>query len=96
MGKKLAITFLAVLFVAALFGCNHYSAYQQSDLDNNWGRSYETAKYSQMLNPDAGATSDPVVGLDANIADRVMNDYRTGKAPETATQLKGFQVGGQQ
>ena len=94
MGKKLAITILAVFYVAAVFGCNHYSSYkQQSQMDANWGRSYETAKYNQTLNPDAVSSSEPMVGLDGNVADRVMKDYRTGKAPETATQLSGFQVG---
>lgn len=96
MLKIISNIMLAAFFTLAFIGCNHYSAYQTNqptELDQNWGRSYETAKYSQMLYPDAVPSSEPVVGLDANVADRVMKDYRIGKTPESATQLKGFQVG---
>lgn len=96
MGKKVATIILAAMFAAAVFGCNHYSAFnckQESELDKNWGRSYETAKYNQTLYPDAGRTTEPVTGLDGNIADRVMTDHRAGKKPKEATQLKGFEMG---
>ena len=33
-------------------------------LERNWGRSYESAKYNQMLNPDAGKNLESVVGTD--------------------------------
>ena len=31
-------------------------------LERNWGRSYESAKHNQMLNPEAGKNLKPVVG----------------------------------
>ena len=88
MGKKVATIILAMLFAAALFGCNHYSAYQTqqpSELDLNWGRAFETAKYNQMLNPDAGKTSEPVVGREGPIADKIMEGHFEYKAPKKTT-----------
>ena len=87
MGKKLAVTILAVLFIAALFGCNHYSAYQSqpSELDLNWGRAFETAKYNQYLDPDAGKTTDPVIGREGPIADKIMEGHYEYKVPEKTT-----------
>lgn len=89
MGKKLAIAILAVIFTAALFGCNHYSAnqcQQPSELDLNWGRAFETAKYNQYLDPNTGKTTDPVVGREGPIADKIMQGHFEYKAPEKTTE----------
>jgi hypothetical protein len=77
MGKTLATIALAALFSLAVIGCNHYSSNmrQESELDKNWGRAFETAKYNQTLNPDAGKTSEPVVGREGPIADRIMTGH---------------------
>jgi hypothetical protein len=72
-------TFAAVLIglVFALAGCNGAYMYQEeTDLDRNWGRSYETAKYNQILNPDAGQNLDPIEGLDGTAAEYEIEDYR--------------------
>jgi hypothetical protein len=47
-------------------------------LEKNWGRSYETAKYNQILNPDAGKNLDPVIGLDGQASDYNMEKYKSG------------------
>ena len=38
------------------------AASEQSLLERNWGRSFETIRYMQMANPEAGKNLDPVVG----------------------------------
>jgi hypothetical protein len=49
----------------------------------NWGKSYETAKYNQMLNPDADKTLNPVESLDGQAAENDLQRYRDGfKAKE--------------
>jgi hypothetical protein len=55
-----------------LSGC----AWQQESLsDQNWGRSYEMAKYNQILNPDAGKNLKPVEGLDGKAAENAAEKY---------------------
>ena len=49
-------------------------------LERNWGRSYESAKYNQMLNPDAGKNLEPVVGTDGQTAESIIEKYRKGES----------------
>ncbi len=60
-------------------GCGMFSQ-RETMLDRNWGTSLETAKQSQMLNPEAGKNLDPVpvVGLDGQAAEASMEKYRKG------------------
>lgn len=48
----------------------------ESMSEKNWGRSYETAKYNQILNPDASKNLEPVVDLDGQAADNNVEKYR--------------------
>jgi hypothetical protein len=52
------------------------SVHRETLLERNWGRSYESANYMQLLNPDAGKNLDPVVGLDGDASDFNMGKYR--------------------
>jgi len=49
-------------------------------LERNWGRSYESAKYNQMLNPEAGKNLEPVVGTDGQTAEGIIEKYRKGES----------------
>jgi hypothetical protein len=51
---------------------------RETMLDRNWGTSLETAKQSQILDPEAGKTPYPVVGLDGQAAEASMEKYRKG------------------
>jgi hypothetical protein len=53
-----------------LWGCagNLPEAERAEILDANWGKSVETAKSDQILNPDAGKEPTPVEGLDGTVA----------------------------
>jgi hypothetical protein len=74
--------FVIIGILAALLfsACGTRSNLFQRDfmLEKNWGRSYETAKYNQILNPDAGKNLDPVIGLDGQASDFNMEKYKSG------------------
>lgn len=48
----------------------------ESYLDQNWGRSYEAAKFNQIANPDAGKDLEPVYGLDGVAAGNAATKYQ--------------------
>lgn len=58
-------------------GCRGTFAPQsETMLEKNWGRSFETAKYNQIVNPEAGKNLDPVLGVDGQVAERIIEKYR--------------------
>ena len=66
----------AISFISACSGTDTLS-------QRNWGKSYETAAYNQMLNPDADKTLNPVDSLDGQAAENDLQRYRDGfKAKE--------------
>lgn len=73
---------------AILLGC---STSRLDKLDENWGRSLEEAKTNQILNIEAQKNLDPVVGLDSQSAERVMEAYREsfGQKREESRQSYG-------
>ena len=73
-------------------GCGGSSPYieQESLLDKNWGRSYESAKYNQMLNPDAGKNLEPVAGMDGQAAEKNMEKYRKSEPAKKESQGYGI------
>jgi hypothetical protein len=77
--RAITVTLGAVLAVA-FFGCvKNYSTGGNTELDRNWGKSYETAKYQQILNPEAGKNMEPVEGLDGRVEGRIMEGYIKGE-----------------
>ncbi len=66
-----------IMITLVRFSCSGTSpTYKPSLLDRNWGRSYETARYLQIVNPDAEKNLDPVLGLDGNATNHNVNKYR--------------------
>ena len=51
---------------------------RETMLAKNWGSSFESAKQSQILNPEAGKNLDPVVGLDGQAVENIVEEYRQG------------------
>lgn len=88
--------FLLVISVLLLqfSGCSNgnISLQEETELDKNWGRSYETAKYNQIINPEAGKNINPVEGLEGNAADNAVEAYQKSfkqrKDQEVTTILK--------
>ena len=72
------ITLMAIMSImSVVLGCSGTTpAHDQSLLERNWGRSYESVLYMQMLDPDAGKNLDPVLGLDGNAASYNLDKYR--------------------
>ena len=78
MLKKLTLDIVAFTLIASsIIACSGSSDLTQREtlLDQNWGRSYESAKYNQILNPDAGQNLEPVMGLDGVAAENSVNKY---------------------
>jgi hypothetical protein len=75
MRKRLLLILIGFVLLSFTVSClnqpNHGSM-----LDSNWGRAYETAKYNQILNPDAGKTLEPVEGLDGPAGVVTVDEYR--------------------
>jgi hypothetical protein len=75
MKKTIALT-IACAMLALSAGCSSSGpVHEETLLDKNWGRSVETAKYNQILNPDAGKNLAPVEGLDGNAAENSVQKY---------------------
>jgi hypothetical protein len=68
-----AIVIIATLSIFS--GCAHYYYQGEPPLEKNWGRSFESAKYNQMLNPEADKNLAPVVGLSGEAAEGAWKDH---------------------
>jgi hypothetical protein len=65
---------------------------KQSLLERNWGRSYESINYMQILDPEAGKNIDQVLGLDGNASgnnvDKYQKSFKETEQKESTTILK--------
>jgi hypothetical protein len=62
-------------------------------LDKNWGKSLESARSDQILNPEAGQNLDPVVGLDGQAAERTLGTYRQGFEAKKGKKVYNLNLG---
>ena len=76
-GNVILIVLLA-MFSVSLWGCagNVPEAQRVNYLDMNFGKSFESAKNNQILNPDAGKNLEPVVGLNGVEAEYGVDKYK--------------------
>jgi hypothetical protein len=85
--KKIMTLFFTAAVLMAV-GCEHIpSARKDTLLNRNFGRAYETAKYNQILNPEAGKNLQPVEDLDGQLVQENMNTYREGKEEKSQNVL---------
>jgi hypothetical protein len=77
MSTKTVLLLVSALFLASVVSCGGSRNLFEGEtaLDKNWGRSYETAKYNQMVNPNAGKNLEPVVGLGGVATENTVNKY---------------------
>ncbi len=78
------LTLIGLIAVLLIFsGCGT----RETMLDKNWASSFESAKQSQILNPEAGKNPDPVVGLDGQVVENNMEKYRQGFKEDTSKEM---------
>jgi hypothetical protein len=89
MNKKcsVVITVGLVLIAFALAGCGHDA------LKKNWGSAYESAKQSQIANPDASNNLEPVVGLDGAAAEKAIRGYQQGSCDKDKGDTYNLRLG---
>ena len=85
MFKPIVIACLLSMVLLAI-GCS----IQETELDRNWGRSFEAQKFNQIINPDAGQNTEPMIGVDGKIADRNVLNYQKGKKKKSAAPSFGI------
>ncbi len=71
--KRTLIPILIMIVCVLTFGCVDH---RQTQIDANHGRAYETAKFSQILNPDAENNLNPVTGFDGTAAINTLDKYQ--------------------
>ena len=76
---KLVVTVSVLFMIAVSSGCATYSSWEgQTEIKENWGKSYALAKEQQILNPDAEENLTPVEGLEGQVGDRIFKGYSSG------------------
>jgi len=68
--RKTIYAAMSVLVFLAAAGCAHYGA-----LEDDFGKSYNRAKYGQILNPEAQKNLKPVTGLNGEASKAVQDKY---------------------
>ena len=89
MFKSIVIACLLSIALVVI-GCSRIPINQETELDRNWGRSFEAQKYNQIANPDAWQNTEPMIGIDGKIADRNVLNYQKGKKKPTAAPTFGI------
>ena len=78
------LTLIGLIATLLIFsGCRT----RETTLDRNWENSFESAKKSQILNPEAGRNLEPVVGLDGKATGNNMEKYRQGFKKENSKEM---------
>ncbi len=88
MIKNLIMLFAAICTLS-LFSC----ATGPARLEMDYGTSYKLQKFSQTVNPQAGKTLEMTPGLDAPIAQIVVDKYRTSFEKAPPAQIYNFTIG---
>jgi len=87
------INFVLVLALTAGFlGCSSLSGQNDSLLDKNWGRSFETAKYNQIIDHEAGKNPAPITGLDGIASESNYERYLKGFSEETPPAIYNLNI----
>ena len=74
-----------------VFGCSTADR-QQHMLNKNWGRSFETARQTQIIDTDAGHNQTPVTGLNGETAVVNLEKYTRGDSAAENTSAPDFRI----
>jgi hypothetical protein len=88
--KRLMICGLFAAAVTICFGCG---THKETRLDRNWGKSFESAKTNQILNPKAGENLEPPVGLDGQGAEAALENYQKEFKPQESAKSYNLNLG---
>ena len=94
--RKGLIWLIAMIAAVTIYaGCSNgnIAIREESLLDQNWGRSFESAKYNQILNPEAGKNEQPVDELDGQAAQQTVEQYRKGFGAKPGTSSYNVNIG---
>ena len=88
-------TLIGVMITALsfLWGCGGSIGQKETMLDKNWGRSFETAKHNQILNPEAEKNLEPVEGLDGQASEGNMEQYIKGFKGKQSKKVYNLNLG---
>ncbi|MBW2439773.1 MAG: hypothetical protein JRH12_04815 [Deltaproteobacteria bacterium] len=95
MLKKYFLRIVGSVSIAVICACGSTAFHKPSTLDKNWGRSFESAKYNQILDHRAAKNQQPVVGLDGVASENSKDAYRRrfavdASSPEYNINLNGI------
>jgi len=76
---------IAFTMLAFYAGCSSSAGplHKETLLEKNWGRSVETAKYNQILNPEAGKDLTPIEGLSGKAVNNAVEKFENSFKKET-------------
>ena len=83
---------LFLVFGMSVFGCSSISNQHDNLLDKNWGRSFETAKYNQIIDHEAGKKAGPVTGLDGMASENNRERYLQGFTEEAPPAIYNLNI----
>lgn len=96
---NIALIVVMAVFSSMLWGCagNLPESQRMDILEKNWGKSFESAKNNQILNPDAGKNEEPVVGINGEAAEYGVNKNKKSfkrDGAKTSTTVPLIRIGG--
>jgi hypothetical protein len=110
MKKKIVLLLGLLAIITLAIGCATYVAVDtergriyrliESDftgptrVELDYGTSYNLAKYGQILNPEAEKNLEPVVGMDGQVTEIVVDKYRKGFEKEKPRPVYNINIGG--
>lgn len=65
-----------ISIMPVVIGCSGPPIEEDGLLERNWGRSLETMRYMQMVDPEAGKNPYPVFGLNGTASENNVNKYQ--------------------
>ncbi len=93
--RKIMIMIGITIVFPVLFGCSNMNQ-RELMVDKNWGRSYETARFTQIINPDAGEKPAEAEGMDGVAGQHNYEKYQGDFAKQEApTQVFNINVEGE-
>ena len=94
-------TLVLLAVVVLISGCagtpwymgGNWDPYKPTDLEAAFGKAYYAAIENQAINPDASKNLSPVIGMDGESAEKIMDTFKQSFQKEQPVQNYIFNVG---